>query len=422
MQETFSHLDQEPKLSTPSIIRDSAKMSFYPSGIKRWSKKCHRLCIWLNETITRQEATQTRFSQSGPFTLLPLELWMMVTDHMDPCDKAALAFTSKYFLERLGSRSFEELNMPTLASEVERYKFLIGLDQNFPQHRLCFACATFHYSFNRCFYEHGGVVSIYPGRVLRFDDAQLAARACRYGKEFGILDRALYPYHPRTSADTDWTYTINYAFVEDHLLLRIDSITPVVPDSCQRCFIFEHKFSVCHHYGIEVEDLCWCSMRHVRNGIAPSNHCSKCSRLRRCHSCPSEYQVRIEHDALNPNNEYLMRVIRWTDLGDCKSPYTREWQRVSSHYDDPQDIFFDISGGSSVQSRYEASHNRVDDTSGASHIQTWTPLPVEELLNLGWKRARRMLEWLYSSGRDVWLGGESGEASARVSAVGHRKQ
>src|SRR5258708_15389770 len=73
---------------------------------------------------------------------LPHGLWELIISYRSPTDAANLALSCKRFLTILSAGPLIVLDLP----ENHQYKvaFLLPLDRHYPDHLLCFPCATYH--------------------------------------------------------------------------------------------------------------------------------------------------------------------------------------------------------------------------------------------------------------------------------------
>ncbi|KAK5682069.1 Superoxide dismutase [Mn], mitochondrial, partial [Elasticomyces elasticus] len=73
---------------------------------------------------------------------LSVALWTMIAEHLNPAERACLAFTSKTLFNRLGPGAWIELDHP---DNLEyRGDFLVSQDRMLPHHLLCFPCGKYH--------------------------------------------------------------------------------------------------------------------------------------------------------------------------------------------------------------------------------------------------------------------------------------
>ena len=299
-------------------------------------------------------------SQHSPVFLISPELWLEITGYLRLWEQGSLSLTCHLFLDMFGPQ-YLKLNKPQVYYKIERLYFLESLDREFPKHRLCFGCATFHLGFRRCCWESQAGVPIYPRLTLQFRDVQLVAKAYRYNICTERFAETHYDasrpsgYGRKLVSNRNWKHSVSYTFVEGHLLLRIDSFKDVF--SGIELTPFE-DCTMCRHYGSELLEICSCAVDHIQYslGLTTAISCPKCRPLRRCHSCPTEYLVRL--DRCLSDRSIKLRVSRWSDLGDCRAPFTTEWRRATSSDFYPRNAVFDIKCTDTIRNRFETSCGR----------------------------------------------------------------
>ncbi|KAF2156436.1 hypothetical protein K461DRAFT_275548 [Myriangium duriaei CBS 260.36] len=335
------------------------------------------------------------------FVKLSAELWVQITDYLQPREAANLALTCKTILWLLGSRPFD--NLLLLENRQQRIKFLLPMDVKVPNQLFCFPCAAFHNRLNPGFesLKPTGVLNplfncpnktnnllppprhrITPGRALPFTFVQLVTRAHRFGAPYGIPPDSL----SRRWRDpwSDWTHQTRYHVHKNgHLLMRV--VSQVFADggltiAAKRMLLYSRDdytpyFSVCAHWkdGVMM-DNCKCALDHIPvakhrtaylggakmppPGIA--SLCGKCQPMRRCPRCPSEYLIELKlvedktvamGDALRFKQALV--VTRWCDLGSGIDPHQREWAAIQGESDE-YDSFEEI-GNRSVSSIFESA-------------------------------------------------------------------
>lgn len=331
------------------------------------------------------------------------DVWAYIASFLDPKTAACLAIASKTLYSRLeGYHDFlGRLNLP----ENYEYKlaFLVQIDRFFPYHLLCIPCAQYHLRTQigheklqptsvlnplfKCPNERNNLnppprLRIAQGRTLPYTFVQLATRAKRFDVPFfGITTESL----SRRWKREDWTLSTRYHIHQGRLLMRVISqcfATPGLTASGKRMLLYSRDdywpfFSACPHWRDgELMDVCKCALDHlpvprntaglqgvehkVRDAVhgriydphARPTQCMKCTPLRRCPMCPTEYLVEVkltedkstnlEENAYNTlansistiHNEpwkkrqaalasrfrYAIVVTRWSDLGDGTNP------------------------------------------------------------------------------------------------------
>ncbi|KAG4438883.1 hypothetical protein IFR05_005618 [Cadophora sp. M221] len=312
---------------------------------------------------------------------LSVKLWGRIASVLPAGDKAALAFSTRTLLMRVGAESWWELEKEENRSE--KIRFLLTMDEKLPGHLLCFSCARYHVRtqrgeeslkkanvLNRVYFcpmvgKPGNVqprARITPGWNLPFTFVQLVTRGQRYGvATHGIPVNELGrrwkdPY-------SEWTHQSRYYIHKGHLLMRVTSKSfagPKLPPSGQRHLLYNREdytpyFSACAHWQDgELMAVCKCALSHIpenrqtaaeqlkqgpsihRNLLRPNpivSLCSRCRPMRRCPECPSEYlvELKLAEDKEDPMVRFKQAIVvtRWCDFGDGKSPDGVEWAAIN---------------------------------------------------------------------------------------------
>ncbi|EXJ68895.1 uncharacterized protein A1O5_07827 [Cladophialophora psammophila CBS 110553] len=307
---------------------------------------------------------------------LPEAIWKRIVEILGPADKASLALSCKPFRDLLGTGVWTSLDAEE--NRDAKAAFLGHLDQQLPDHLLCFPCRIYHvrtqkgqetlrptnisnpiFNCPNAFNAENKVSRhrITVGRSLPFPFVQLILRAHKYSKEHGIhIDSMSRRYKDR---DGEWSHQTRYAIVNGHLLVRVISsafATPNLPPAGLRRLLyspgdnFHPYFSVCAHWRDgNLMPAVKCALSHIPkppdgSGIAgaaakvqyhmhrPSpliTLCSECRPMRRCPECPTEYliELRMQEDKSDPVKlfKHAIVITRWSDLGDGSSPQSLEW-------------------------------------------------------------------------------------------------
>ena len=289
-------------------------------------------------------------------------------------DFASLAFSCKTLRSVLGSEPWQLLDDE--ANRQARIDFLVRMDRYLPDHLFCFPCATYHLRIHKgrerlrasttpdfllnCPNRFNVLcppprIRLTPRQKLPFSFVQLALRAHRYGPDFGIPCQSLECRW--TDRGNDWSHQSRYVIYKDRLYLRVISscwASPGLTLSEKRSLLFSREdytpyFSVCGHWqNGELMRLCKCALNHIpvppsREGFNPLyakitrqhtpsaiiNLCGECRPIRRCPQCPTEYMIEIKlaedkSDLVKPF-KHKISLTRWSDLGNGKTPLSREW-------------------------------------------------------------------------------------------------
>ncbi|KAI9655968.1 MAG: hypothetical protein M1821_005029 [Bathelium mastoideum] len=330
------------------------------------------------------------------------QLWKRITEFTPLEDAAALAFSSKTLLNRLGIESWQALNHPEC--KKNKINFLVRLNKNLPAYLLCFPCAKFHLRtqygeekfrinyvanplFNCAMAQHTKLprTRLTHARELPFAFVQLATRARRFGSSYGITADSL--ARRWKCGDSDWTHNTRFIVHKGHFLMRVVSTCPAPIDSTptsERMLLFERGdflpyFSCCAHWKDgELSKICKCALRHVPK--APENFrtqlksgyslsvsaryrdftaktCEDCRDIRRCPECPTEYLVELKMIEDRSQGQigfkHAIVVTRWSDLGDGTSPYSLEWAACNGENEERYDSFERI-GKRSISGTFES--------------------------------------------------------------------
>ena len=334
-------------------------------------------------------------------SLLHPHLWRRIFDGLHPSDTASLALSSKAFRVLLGVDSWHALNQ----DHRQKIEFLTRLDQDLPQHLLCFSCATYHrriqvgkenlqptnianplYNCPNAFNPEKRPLRtrLTFGRTLPLTFVQLALRRHRYTPAHGIAVESLSRRYK--DREGSWSHQTRYAVVNNHLLLRVIStcfVTGGLPPSGLRHLLYSREdfvpyFSVCVHWRDgELMPAVKCALGHipkapqgggvvrlaqdVQRRLHPPKAivtlCDMCRPMRRCPDCPSEYliEVTIAEDRTDPVNLFKQALVvtRWSDLGDGRLPWSPEWIACNGEGDFDS---FEALGRRAISGTFEAEY------------------------------------------------------------------
>jgi len=360
---------------------------------------------------------------------LPPDLWKRIASFLNPADAARLAIASKHLFHKFGSEPFQALNQ---AGNIHhKHDFLHDMDEDYPQHLLCFPCARYHlrsqpgketlkanFVNNPLFHCPLVNSSVLPrmrlthGRELPYGFVQLALRN-HYSSLHGICEDSL---ARRWRNSSGWSYTTRYMVHDGRLLLRVVSQMAVPPaavltKTMERHILYDREeytpfFSVCAHWRDgDLTELCKCAMSHVpsppesyvqqlkkapkisRSKAHPCfivRGCDWCRPARRCPECPTEYLIEIQmvedtRDPVRPFKHALI-VTRWSDLGNGSSPYTSpEWAAITGST---------ISTGEEGQCYESFSHVGRRAVSGIFESRISGSIPGQRMLSLNPKNKK----------------------------------
>ncbi|KAF2480454.1 hypothetical protein BDY17DRAFT_301805 [Neohortaea acidophila] len=311
---------------------------------------------------------------------LPAGLWLLIASYLELADVASLTISTSVLYHKLGPDYLHALNEPE--NRHQKIEFLNHLEPDMPHHLLCFPCRIYHVRSNpgkeslkidyvanplyRCPSVRDTVLPrmrITHGRELPYSYVQLALRSHKHSPHHGIKPEAL--GRRWKCKDSDWSHRTQYIVVDGHLLMRVVSqcIAPPAPaqtETSLRHMLYDREeyipfFSVCSHWRDgDLLPMCKCALSHVpapprsyyqqlkeapklsRSAANPNfivQGCDDCRPARRCPECPSEYLIEtvMMEDTKDPivRFKHALRVTRWSDLGDGKSPYTSpEWAAI----------------------------------------------------------------------------------------------
>ncbi|KAI9662720.1 MAG: hypothetical protein M1831_002763 [Alyxoria varia] len=269
-------------------------------------------------------------------------------------------------------------------------EFLKLLDESLPNHFLCAGCLIYQRRSDErlehphCFRE----APLIPRLVnVNFNLVQSHMRASNLGLQYGrkvddnkTLKKKISPSchdHP-----LGYSYRIRSAVLDGHLLLRTDSSKAFQSPMEQDLWNVVQWLAQCTHFYDEVEDICRCALGHARNGNGRIVQCDNCLRPRRCHSCASEYIIRVTARC-HPRTEYILSVTRWTDLGNGKIPWYGEWDAASriGVRRIRRDTVYDLQGLPCVRSRFEGKGSPTgSDVSDKDPEPLYTePIPLQDI-------------------------------------------
>jgi hypothetical protein len=343
-----------------------------------------------------------------PLNALPPELWHKITNFLDPASCASLALASRMLLYLLGTQHWLRLNTPEF--KADKIRFLNYLNPHLPRHFLCTQCALFHKhrparwgSKEQEMYWrwtrdpmtgeqvlHGGsgyTWLVYPFLYLPWANVQSAARFLRYGPDFGNplpdFDQGstLTSYPNGHEALKNWRYTMDSAICEGHFILCVEAVKDIpwaenVPSDLESELACDRTPN-CLHFELELAKMLACASRHIvrsaRLGLKSVELCHFCTQLRRCHTCPAEYQISIEtrdenssEGGTEPACNLRVRLSRWTDCGNGWDADHRFWKCYRETFmkyrlRDPH--AFDLGGLASARTRFSKAKGRyIPDT------------------------------------------------------------
>ena len=94
------------------------------------------------EIKAKAEEPELTLSGEEVVNKLPTKVWRLMCEDLSPSDNANLAMSCKAFKKLLGSDVWDALKL--IENHQHKIKFLANMDQNLPNHLLCFLCATYH--------------------------------------------------------------------------------------------------------------------------------------------------------------------------------------------------------------------------------------------------------------------------------------
>lgn len=312
--------------------------------------------------------------------ILPDEVWMRISSHLDAVDAASLTIATKTLRKKLGDDALQVMNLPE--NRNQRIKFLqAAYDNRWPGELFCFPCASYHRRLSagkeslhsqfvsKPIYDCPNVrktvlprTRIAHGRELPYYFMQLALRESLYGPRFGITHEDL--ARNWKCKDSTWKHRTRYMIHDGHLLMRVVSTTfapPHLAPSAERHLLYDREeftpfFSVCAHWrdGL-LTKICKCALSHIPKPPDPYKDqlkrapkisraaahpnfivtgCDTCRPARRCPECPSEYLVEVQmcEDTSGEGFQFKHAIVvtRWSDLGDGTNPYTSpEWLAIN---------------------------------------------------------------------------------------------
>lgn len=329
----------------------------------------HRLQGWLAKlrilTLSRKNCLEKQTTQKDAsqydralFKLAP-ELWFEISSFLPLEDVVSLASTCKPLLETIGPKPFEDLKKPEYTAQ--RVRFLVHSVDAFPRHTLCSRCGKFHKRralvasserasgrnpkenqacFGSCKESEKTALQqvapqFNPGIwTVEWETARDALRALRAGSGSTEVLHSLW----RDGIRIDCSHQSVRAHVcDNHLLMRFQTVFPVVKNSTVRTFHRQEPCSIqsrCRHMAsplnYEYKWLMKCAKKLGRDfrywsfavkGLEFDLRSSLSSDTWMCTECPSEYHLRLVGNRLV--------FTRWVDLGECLSEPSEEYKALS---------------------------------------------------------------------------------------------
>ena len=354
----------------------------------------------LPHQTSKVHACETSTTAPGPGTelevlvsRLPAELWVNVARYLTPLAAASFALANGQTARLVGGEFWSTLNRPE--NKQQKISFLEHMDDRVALHVLCYECTIFHHRMdpgNECLresYRRKPIVKcmrqvfipsvrLSLDRSLPFVLAQLVMRGHRHGPAYGVpvkaLNRTWQPVLSDCTTSTEWTHRTHFLIDKGQLLMKVTSMHfvpsqlsksgQVLALTCRKDYTA--NYSTCAHeaHGLNLFSICKCALKHIQPGAAARmpSQCATCRPLKRCIACPTEYlvEVKLKEDKSGGIPQFRPAIIvsRWTNLGDCMSPASKEWKACSSLQDLTDDDDFELyctDDVKTVRSRYEAA-------------------------------------------------------------------
>ncbi|KAK2808913.1 hypothetical protein FQN49_008661 [Arthroderma sp. PD_2] len=260
-------------------------------------------------------------------------LYYLATSILPLQDAAALALTSTATFRAMGGRKIlKEIQSQPIISRVD---FLQRLELDFPDHVLCYRCATFHSRLSEdpwtqvrqkseCDFESDSM-EFHPDMFcLPYRHAREIANHYRLGPRYGRSEGKLLPHYPyvdsRPQSDTTAVHHLDFKCIDKgvdfNLILRRSTQVEynfTIPKSRT-----EARFSALGHT-VHIWDEF--EENDLAEELLPSCY--------RCGWCGAERQFSITY--LRNKPEYaVFRSTLWESVGHCKNTDSDLWKHICS--------------------------------------------------------------------------------------------
>ena len=294
-----------------------------PSTFKKTTAALRSICRVFQK---RKKPAATR----GRIEAVPPEIWSLIASHLPSSTAASLTISCRLLFDSLGNAHLRALHDPMNIGE--KMDFLKHLDATLPDHWLCFTCGRYRLRAStqpkRCLHVSTCVL-LTAAQAYTYRDLHLAARAHRLSGAYGVSPR------PWTSYSQGWRLCIYTGFVQGRLLMYMRGEKDLRSLDHERNF--RELFSTssqnvssspamphCFHFAPEVVSRCRHALTHAdkKDVERACRKCRTCASLWGCHTCASEYHVRIT--SVRQHAKRLV-VSRFSDFGTVSDPWHPDW-------------------------------------------------------------------------------------------------
>ncbi len=329
-----------------------------------WSVRVvSRLPAWIHSF--RSQLSQDRH-EIATISLceLPTEILQYIASLLPIGSAASLALCSHFLYHVIGSQYWRALRQEN--QSTEKRDFLSYLERDLSSFVFCYRCIQlyhrnpiegprYQYRWHRerqCIQEDGVITELAPSYYLKYQHVQLAMKSHRFGPTRGIPLTSLAYTYSRLRQDSWLQVVLRARIPADELLVRAQytvftwrshpNIDRVRFDIRQVC---PHLVTTCYDENL-LTQLLVCRLDHLDNPA-----CLKCTGLKQCQYCPTEFQIEIE-DFGDMDTAVLVTV--WKNFGTGTTPLDLKW-RAQVHSNDNNPLIcrlFDFVPGS-IRSAFE---------------------------------------------------------------------
>lgn len=281
----------------------------------------------------------------GAFAL-PAEITLIISSQLDVTSRLSLSLTCR----TLYSVCFPER---VLQDTAEKEQLLLLLERDLPTHYFCHLCVKLHrwrgswsrspYSWQAhrlpCRGEWGYSLHSPASHTICYRYARLIMNRHLYGSLHGLPLQSLESQEKNISfyGGIVKTTSRRVRIVDDQLLLlaTISLSHPKGDTAFLRRYLdlkrWEHR--VCPHItmGDDCSDYGSVQVPELVKPEATSEHFQPCNQgLGSCPFCLTDYAIDITWQG--DRKGYLINVLIYSQLGDCRSPFAWQWLTMSTSY------------------------------------------------------------------------------------------
>ena len=260
---------------------------------------------------------------------LPTEMLQHIASFLPTSSAAALALCSHSLNRFLGTQYWDKLREPHQEGRID---FLSLLEKDLNDYILCQRCAKLHLPDNRrfldaylspewrpCFKADMSDDSMrHYHYIFRFEHVQMAMKQHRLGLDSGPHVDHLSNTKTYYMGRCTYQASIKARIVFDNFLLRIQDRVLIPPGQVlgEPSALFT---DLCPHLKSFGSGDGRCRLRHIHD----QQRCSRCSGLKQCRYCPTEFQ--IDHKNFGKRG-IVVYITRWMDFGAGLTAFDPKWQ------------------------------------------------------------------------------------------------